>query len=363
MLNLAGMMGLWRPLQDYRDVNVTGTRNVCQAALNAGVGRIVHVSSWTVYGMNLGRPAREDFLLQPFREPYAISKAEGDLAVQRMIAEDQLPAVIIRPGTFFGPGDRLHFGRMADRVRAGKGVIVGRGDNALPFAYVTDVVQGLLLALDCRARSRPGLQHHQRRAADPAGVPRGDRPASIGVSPPTVHLPYHALYVGGDTAERLVLAHRLAAAAASSPGWASSSSAPTTGTRSTRPGATSATHRKSRSATVSAWPPRGTRRRTGSLSRTSIRCLSARLTRLDGDRSRLAAGRTSWSARRDHAGSALLLTGGGLLTGCAPPVDLRPHTTFRVTDYTRFVDNDQGAGQVFMRYPLGRIGLWSTPRG
>jgi 2-alkyl-3-oxoalkanoate reductase len=32
---------------------------------------------------------------------------------------------------------------------AGKGVIVGRGDNALPFVYVTDVVQGLLLALDC----------------------------------------------------------------------------------------------------------------------------------------------------------------------------------------------------------------------
>ena len=56
VLNLAGMMGLWKPLRDYRDVNVTGTRNVCKAALNAGVRRIVHISSWTVYGMNLGRP-------------------------------------------------------------------------------------------------------------------------------------------------------------------------------------------------------------------------------------------------------------------------------------------------------------------
>jgi len=60
--------------------------------------------------------------------------------VQRMIADDHLPAVIIRPGTFFGPGDRLHFGRMADRLRAGKGIVVGRGDNALPFVYGTDVV-------------------------------------------------------------------------------------------------------------------------------------------------------------------------------------------------------------------------------
>ncbi|MGH3404920.1 MAG: NAD-dependent epimerase/dehydratase family protein [Streptosporangiaceae bacterium] len=64
-----------------------------------------------------------------------------------MIVDEHLPAVIIRPGTFFGPGDRLHFGRMADRLRAGRGVIVGGGDNALPFVYFTDVVQGLLLAL------------------------------------------------------------------------------------------------------------------------------------------------------------------------------------------------------------------------
>jgi putative alpha-1,2-mannosidase len=34
-----------------------------------------------------------------------------------------------------------------------------------------------------------------------------------------------------------------------------------------------------------------------------------------------------------------------------------------LTDYTRLVDNNQGPGEVFMRYPLGRIGLWSTPEG
>ena len=48
VLNLAGMMGVWRPLQDYREVNVTGAQNVCRAALAEGVGRVVHVSSWTV---------------------------------------------------------------------------------------------------------------------------------------------------------------------------------------------------------------------------------------------------------------------------------------------------------------------------
>jgi nucleoside-diphosphate-sugar epimerase len=202
VLHLAGLMGVWRPMEDYHAVNVTGTENVCRAALSEGVDRIVHVSSWTVYGMALGQPAREDLLLRPFREPYAVTKAAGDIAVQRMIAEDHLPAVIVRPGTFFGPGDHLHFGRMADRLRAGKGIIVGPGDNALPFVYVTDVVQGLLLALD------------KENAVGQAFNITNDSPLTqeqflraiayeIGAAPPRVHVPYHALYAAGYLAEHL----------------------------------------------------------------------------------------------------------------------------------------------------------------
>jgi nucleoside-diphosphate-sugar epimerase len=201
VLHLAGMMGVWRPLSEYHAVNVTGTENVCRAALAEGA-RVVHVSSWTVYGMALDEPAREDFPLEPFQEPYAITKAAGDEVVQRMIAHDGLAAVIIRPGTFFGPGDHLHFGRMADRLRAGKGVIVGRGDNALPFVYVTDVVQGLLLALN------------SERAAGQAYNITNDRPLTqeqllgaiadeVGASRPHRHIPYRPLYAAGYFAERV----------------------------------------------------------------------------------------------------------------------------------------------------------------
>jgi nucleoside-diphosphate-sugar epimerase len=206
VMHLAGMMGVWRPMEDYRAVNVTGTENVCRAALGERA-RVVHVSSWTVYGMALGPPAREDFPLRPFREPYAVTKAAGDLAVQRMIAEDGLRAVIIRPGTFFGPGDRLHFGRMADRLSAGNGVIVGSGRNALPFVYVTDVVQGLLLALD------------RERALGHAYNITTDRPLTqeqmlhaiateVGGARPRAHIPYAALYAAGYAAERIAVLTR-----------------------------------------------------------------------------------------------------------------------------------------------------------
>jgi nucleoside-diphosphate-sugar epimerase len=201
VFHLAGLMGMWRPMQEYYAVNVAGTENVCRAALAAGVRRLVHVSSWTVYGMALGQPAREDFPLRPFPEPYALTKAAGDRVVQRLIAQEHLPAVILRPGTFFGPGDRLHFGRMADRVRAGKGLIVGSGRNALPFVYVSDIVQGLLLA----------AEHAQ--AVGQAYNITTDQPLTqeeflcaiaqeLGVAPPRLHAPYPALYAAAVAAEQ-----------------------------------------------------------------------------------------------------------------------------------------------------------------
>jgi nucleoside-diphosphate-sugar epimerase len=202
VLHLAAMMDVWRPLEDYRAVNVTGTENVGRAALVAGVPRFVHMSSSSIYGMARGRPVDERAPLAPFEDPYPITKAEADLAVQRMIAEDGLPAVIVRPDQIFGPGDHLHFGRMADRLRAGRGLIVGAGHNALPFVYVSDVVQGLLLALD------------QERALGQAYNITNDRPLTqkqllhaiaraVGARPPRLHVPYRALYAAGWAAERI----------------------------------------------------------------------------------------------------------------------------------------------------------------
>jgi nucleoside-diphosphate-sugar epimerase len=207
VLHLAGMMGVWRPIADYHAVNVLGTENVCRAALAAGVRRLVHVSSWTVYGMALGTPAREDFLLTPFREPYAITKAAGDALVQRMIVEEHLPAVIIRPGTFFGPMDRLHFKRMADRVAAGRAIIVGRGDNALPFVYVTDVVQGLLRALD--RDDAVGSAYNITTDRPPTQLQFLEAIADeLGVRPPRFHVPYRTLYASGYLAEGVAMARQ-----------------------------------------------------------------------------------------------------------------------------------------------------------
>jgi 2-alkyl-3-oxoalkanoate reductase len=199
--HLAAIHGLWRPKQDYDAVNVTGTENVCRAVLAAGVRRLIHVSSWAVYGMALGRPVREDFLLKPVADPYALTKAEADKLVQEYVVRDHLPAVIVRPGTMFGPGDLVNFGRMADRLSAGRAVIIGSGRNAVPFVYVTDVVDGMLLAAD---QDQAIGQVYNLSTDEPFTQKQlWDAIAQeIGVHPPRVHVPYHALYALAFVAER-----------------------------------------------------------------------------------------------------------------------------------------------------------------
>jgi nucleoside-diphosphate-sugar epimerase len=200
VFHLAAMMGVWRPSEDYYAVNVTGTLNVGRAALAAEVQRFVYVSSSIVYGLALGQPADEDCPLSPFPHPYPVTKAEGDRLVQQMIADDQLPAVIVRPDQFFGPGDHVHFARLADRLRAGKAIIIGSGENALPLVYVTDVVQALLLALDNgRAVGRAYNISNDRPLSQRAFLAAIAR--AIGGRPPGLHIPYSALYAAGYTGE------------------------------------------------------------------------------------------------------------------------------------------------------------------
>jgi len=203
LFHLAGMMGVWRPLAAYRLVNVTGSANLYKAAQQAGVRRFVHTSSHTVYGLGYGRFLTEQDALRPDPDPYSLTKAEGDRLMRRLLLSSQVETVILRPGTFFGPGDRLHFGRMAQKVKDGKGLILGRGDNALPFCYVTDIVQGFLLAA-----------YHENAPGNVYNI-TNDRPLTqsemfnaiadaVGGVRPRLHVPYVPIYYGSIVAEKVV---------------------------------------------------------------------------------------------------------------------------------------------------------------
>jgi 3beta-hydroxy-delta5-steroid dehydrogenase/steroid delta-isomerase len=200
VFHLAAAIGVRRPMHEYYAVNVTGTKNVCLAAMAADVKRLVHVSSTSVYRQGMGVPVHEDFPLVPLTDPYPQTKAAADNLVHRMIVDENLPASIVRISTMFGPGDRLNFGRIADRLLAGQAIVIGSGRNRVPFAYVEDVVRGLLLVLE-----------HERAKGQVYNISDDSWPTQVellqeiaeqlGARMPRIHIPYRLLYSAAFAAE------------------------------------------------------------------------------------------------------------------------------------------------------------------
>jgi nucleoside-diphosphate-sugar epimerase len=205
VFHLAAIHGLWRPRQEYFAVNIGGTENVCKAALAAGVRRIVYTSSWTVYGMDLGKAVDESFPLHPFPDVYTETKAEAEKVIQAYYTRDHLPAVVVRAGTMFGPGDRVNFARMADRLRAGKAIIIGSGRNAVPFVYVSDVVDGMILAA---ANDQAVGQAYNLSTDQPVTQEQLWKAIAveIGAQPPRLRVPYFPLLWLATIAEKAVKA-------------------------------------------------------------------------------------------------------------------------------------------------------------
>jgi nucleoside-diphosphate-sugar epimerase len=205
VFHLAAIHGLWRPRQEYFDVNIGGTENACKAALAAGVRRFVYTSSWTVYGMDLGKPVDESFPLNPFQDVYTETKAEAEKVIRTYSTRDHLPAVIVRAGTMFGPGDRVNFSRMADRLREGKAIIIGSGRNAVPFVYVTDVVDGMILAA---TNDRAIGQAYNLSTDQPVTQEQLWKAIAVetGGRPPRLRVPYFPLLMVAFLAEKAVKA-------------------------------------------------------------------------------------------------------------------------------------------------------------
>jgi len=100
---------LWAPHpQSMYAANVDGTRNIMQAALDAGVQRIVYTSSVATLGIHQdGTPADEETpsALDSMIGHYKRSKFMAETLVHELVKKEGLPAVIVNPSTPVGPRD------------------------------------------------------------------------------------------------------------------------------------------------------------------------------------------------------------------------------------------------------------------
>ncbi len=120
VVHLAALYSFWeRDPRRYDAVNVLGTRCVMESALQAGVSKVILVSTSLVYGVPAERPFREDAPAgRGLLSKYARSKWAGERFAWELHHTRGLPLVVLYPGGVLGVGDVKASGWSANCRRA-----------------------------------------------------------------------------------------------------------------------------------------------------------------------------------------------------------------------------------------------------
>jgi nucleoside-diphosphate-sugar epimerase len=131
------------------ETNVRGTERVLDAAIQAGVPRIVYVSTVNVFGNTHGEVVDESYE-RPGND--FVSYYDETKYLSHQVAKDRIakgaPIVIVQPGGVYGPGDHSEIGNMIDQFRTGRLPLVPFPDLGFNLVYVDDVADGCILAHD-----------------------------------------------------------------------------------------------------------------------------------------------------------------------------------------------------------------------
>ncbi len=150
LFNLANLYSFWEPDKSaYRKVNVIGTQNVMECAMQAGISKIIHVSSVATYGKPLDSPFTEKSAVGPARfSQYAQTKYEGDLIAWKMFKEKKLPLVVIFPAVVLGSGDVSLAGQSIGRLIHKKLPARSFNSKTVTYVHVNDVAEAILKAAE-----------------------------------------------------------------------------------------------------------------------------------------------------------------------------------------------------------------------
>ena len=132
--------------ESYVDTNVKGTLNMCQAAKDLGVGRLIVTSTSEVYGTAQYVPIDEKHPRQP-QSPYSATKIGADAIAKSFYNAFGLPVVIARPFNTYGPRQsaRAIIPTIISQIANGaREIKVGDLSPTRDFNYVEDTCRGFL---------------------------------------------------------------------------------------------------------------------------------------------------------------------------------------------------------------------------
>lgn len=160
----------------YVDTNIKGTLNMCQAARDCGVERIVVTSTSEVYGTAQYVPIDEKHPRQP-QSPYSATKIGADAIAESFYRAFDLPVVIARPFNTYGPRQsaRAIIPTIISQIATGKGRLkLGDLSPTRDFNYVADTAAGFIALAEA-----PGIEGRSINIATGTEVTMADTLAAI----------------------------------------------------------------------------------------------------------------------------------------------------------------------------------------
>lgn len=126
------------------NVNINGTNNIANACVKKGIDRVIYTSTAGVYGFpNINKKIDEKFDIKPFNI-YHKSKFEGEKILKR---KKDLKVSIVRPPLVLGSGGKgTDF--IVNRIKNGKMIYIGDGNQYITIVHPSDVAQCLRLAFE-----------------------------------------------------------------------------------------------------------------------------------------------------------------------------------------------------------------------
>ena len=156
ILNLAALIAIpysYTAPASYVETNIKGTLNICQAALENRVSRVVQISTSEVYGTALYVPIDEKHPLQA-QSPYSATKIGSDAMATSFYHAFNLPVVIARPFNTYGPRQsaRAVIPTIISQIASGAEKIkIGDTQPTRDFNYVLDTCKGIIAVAECDA--------------------------------------------------------------------------------------------------------------------------------------------------------------------------------------------------------------------
>lgn len=141
-----------KPKSLYDEVNVEGSRNICNVAISKNIKKIIFISSVAVYGF-APRNTKENGIPNPFND-YGRTKLEAEAIYQNWFnAGKDFALTIIRPTVVFGENNRGNVYNFLYQINSKYFPMIGDGKNKKSMAYVNNVASFIRHSLNFKAGS------------------------------------------------------------------------------------------------------------------------------------------------------------------------------------------------------------------